>query len=158
MRRRCGSWRSATSRTWRKSTGERHPERSEGPGRTGGAPHIHQVPRYARDDGGSAQRRGHFSQEVVVSLLDSFAKLVADEAGHDEVAALLPARRLQVLRDALLVALDVGLLEEARLAVELLHLAGDHLLDDVLRLAGLAGLLAGDLPLRLQVLLRHVLA
>src|SRR5437868_6939076 len=156
----CGRSRSATSRTCRKSTGEAcHPE----PRRRRRIPCLEPSGSFAalrrlRMTRHSPQRGGHFAGEVIALLLDAFAEFVSHEPRDHVLAALLLAGGGEVLRHGLLVALDVRLLEEAGLAVELLLLAGDHLLDDVLRLAGLASLLARDLALVLEVLLRHVLA
>src|SRR5438552_9831060 len=107
--------------------------------------------------------RSHFMYEATsaaksASLLDALAELVAREARHDVGGTVLLRLLGHVLRDRRLVVADVRLLEEACLAVELLHLAGHHLLDDVLRLARLERLLLGDLALGVEVLLRHVLA
>src|SRR3954454_20823097 len=102
--------------------------------------------------------RGNFRGEIVALLLDALAELVAHEARHRVLAAGVLVLGLHVVADGLLVVADVRLLEQAGLAVELLHLAGHHLLDDILRLAGLGGLIAGDLALRVEVLLRHLAA
>src|SRR5216684_5309212 len=76
------------------------------------------------------QKRGDLGSEVVAALfLDPFAQLVAGETGHRVGAAGLLARRGQVLVHSLLVVADIRLLQKAGFAVELVHLADDHLLD-----------------------------
>src|SRR5581483_7944381 len=100
--------------------------------------------------------RHHFRGEVVRLLLDPLAELVAHETRYGECAARFLAGALPVVGDALLVVADVRLLEQAGLAVELLQLSGDHLLDDVGRLARLLRLIARDLALGVEVLLRDV--
>jgi len=96
--------------------------------------------------------------EVVAAFLDSLTQFVAGKSGDRIGAAGVLAGGLEVLADVLLVVADVRLLEQARLAVELLHLAGDHLLHDVLRFARFRGLVARDLALCVEILLRHVVA
>src|SRR5258708_27651213 len=102
--------------------------------------------------------RHDFSREVVAALLDSLTQFVARKPRDRVRAAGVFAGGLEVAADALLVVADVRLLEQAGLAVKLLHLAGDHLLDDVLGLAGFRGHIARDLALGVEVLLRDVLA
>src|SRR5438067_2016647 len=102
--------------------------------------------------------RHDFSREVVAAFLDSLTQFVARKPRDRIRAAGVVAGGLEVLADVLFVVADVRLLEQAGLAVELLHLAGDHLLDDVLRLAGLRSHVACDLALGCQILLRHLIA
>src|ERR1051326_2136801 len=102
--------------------------------------------------------RRDFRREVFRLFFDALAELVAREARHDELASRFFAAALHVLRYHRLVVADVRLFEQARLGVELLHLAGDHLLRDVLRLAGLERGVERDLTLGVEVLLRHVVA
>src|SRR5260370_9574075 len=96
--------------------------------------------------------RGHFGGEIIAAFLDPFAELVALEAGHDVLAAVLLPRGSEVVADRLLVLAGEPLLEQAPLSVALLHLAGDHLLDDVLRLSGPGGLISRALPPGIEVL------
>src|SRR5260370_2627456 len=96
--------------------------------------------------------RHDFSREVVAAFLDSLTQFVAGEARDRVRATGVFAGGLEVLADVLFGVADVRLLEQASLAVELFHLAGDHLLDDVVRLARFHGLIARDLTLGPPVL------
>src|SRR5690606_14052672 len=100
--------------------------------------------------------RRHLGREVRLLLLDSLAQLEAGEAAHLDVLADLRHRLVDHLADREVRVLDERLLEQARLAVELLHLALDDLLDHVGRLAGGRSLLAVDRTLVREDLLRDL--
>src|SRR5687768_8934358 len=83
------------------------------------------------------------------------AELVPDEATDHDVLADLRRRLLHEVADALLRLLDPGLREQRDVLVVRLHLALDHLLDDLLGLAALARLLLEDPALAVDGIGRH---
>src|SRR5690606_20250868 len=82
---------------------------------------------------------------------DALAHFEASEADH------FTAGSLDELGDALVRVLDEGLLGQAVLGQELLQAATDHLLGDILGLAGHVRLRQDDRLLGVELLLRHVL-
>src|SRR6266850_7659530 len=83
--------------------------------------------------------------------------LEARKAADSDILAQLADLRGNQLRDGYALVLDEGLIEQADLFVELLHLASDHLLRNVGGLAALNGLVEVDFFLSIEVCLRYVL-
>src|SRR5215831_18016384 len=94
--------------------------------------------------------RAHLGCEVVLALLQPLADLEAREAANLAVLADLRHQLGQERPDVLLVIFHEGLIEQHDLLFPLCDLALDHLGDDVVRLAGLPGLLGADGPLLLD--------
>src|SRR5512144_542753 len=86
-----------------------------------------------------------------------FAQLETCEAAHDDVFAQPRHRVRDELADLLVGILDERLLEQACIGVELLHLAADHLVDHLCRLAAVRRLGHVDAALLLEHLGRHLL-
>src|SRR5690606_4314807 len=97
-----------------------------------------------------AGRRGDLRGKVRLVLFYTLAEGEADEAGELYGGAELLAGRLDRLLDGLVRVEHERLLQEGDLLVELAQPALDHLFDDVLRLAGFAGLLREDGALALD--------
>ena len=79
---------------------------------------------------------GNFACEIVVSLLEAFALLEANEIRNLHRAAGLLCFLSNVLLNGEIAVLNERLLQEAVVLIELADSAGNHLLDDVLRLFG----------------------
>ena len=79
---------------------------------------------------------GNFACEIVVSLLEAFALLEANEIRNLHRAASLLCFLSNVLLNGEVAVLNERLLQEAVVLIELADSAGNHLLDDVLRLLG----------------------
>src|SRR5690606_36957843 len=85
-------------------------------------------------------RSCNLGSEVGLFLLDALAESEADEAGDLRRSADFLLGFLKGLLDGNVRVHDESLLQQHDFLVELAHAAFDHLLDDVLRLAGLASL------------------
>src|SRR5678815_335209 len=107
---------------------------------------------------GLADGLGHLGGEVLLLLLQALTHLVAREAADDDVLSDLRGGLRHHLADLLLVVLHEGLVDQADGLEELLHLAGEDLLEHRLGLLLLAELDPLDLLLLLQHLGRDLLA
>ena len=100
-----------------------------------------------RSDAGELR---HLGGEIVGALLDALAQRQADEARDLDRARRAPWRRPGPPPSPASRGRSRSLLEQHRLLVELAQPALDHLLDDVLGLAGCTGLLGVDRALALE--------
>ncbi len=89
-------------------------------------------------------------------LIGNFANLEAGEAPNRDVLAEFGDRLGDLLPDSHRLVLDEVLFVEAALLVELLHLAGDDLLNNGVRLPGSARLRSVNLAFALEHFGRHV--
>ena len=108
----------------------------------------------------------NFLSEVVLSLLDAFAGLEANELFDDDLGSVSLADLIKILANSLLAVLsaDIDLVEEADFLELFVQSADEHLLDDVLRFSLILGKLVvlldrlseKDLFLVLFVIIRDI--